>query len=66
MSLDLEWELCLLQRQVDDWPAFCAGYEASLPLPDPEPLRGFFAFLLALNPWWDPAEMTAALAQLPL
>lgn len=61
-----EWELCLLRSQVADWAAFRSGYETYQPLPDPAPLQGFFALLMALNAPWESSELDAALKHFAL
>lgn len=57
------WELTLLQLQVADWDSFRRGYETYQPLPDFAGQSALYRFLLALNAWWDRAEMEGVLGE---
>ena len=52
----VEWELCFLHNQLEDWNSFKAGYETYQKLPSFEAQSQFFYFLMALNSYNNKSE----------
>ena len=53
----VEWELCFLHNQIEDWDSFKAGYETYQKLPPFEAQSQFFYFLMALNSYRNKKEI---------
>jgi len=53
----VEWELCFLFHQIEDWNSFKAGYEKYQKMPEFRKYDKFFYFLMALNSYKNKREM---------
>lgn len=52
-----EWELSVVKGCVEDWEAFCKGYEKNLPFPDLQESEPYYTFLMALCDPWNPSGL---------
>ncbi|MCR4791594.1 MAG: hypothetical protein K5871_02470 [Lachnospiraceae bacterium] len=53
----VEWELCFLFHQVEEWSSFKQGYEKYQPMPEFRKYDKFFYMLMALNSYKNKREM---------
>lgn len=53
----VEWELCFLNKQIEDWERFREGYETYQSLPDFTAQSELFYYLMALNSVYDKSEI---------
>ena len=53
----VEWELCFLFHQVEEWNSFTLGYEKYQPMPEFRKYDKFFYLLMSLNSYKNKREM---------